>query len=263
MVVPEGSDRAYSRTYPITLVKILGAVLILWLVSLVVLTVFYSRLSLTAAKAVMLENENHNLRGYLARVVDIEESLKKNRELTAQLASMAGVDLEDFDGPPQVDLQSFEDEESAFNYEQSSLSDDTLRIPLSPEELARERIPAGRPLYGWITRPYEKGEESKPDKHSGMDFAVKKGTAVKATASGVVIFAGWDKNLGNLVILNHGNGFQTHYGHNEKLLVEKGQEVLKGDVIALSGNTGHSSAPHLHYEIRKDGVSVDPAAYLD
>jgi len=72
-----------------------------------------------------------------------------------------------------------------------------------------------------------------------------------------------DKDFGYLIMMNHGNGYETGYGHNQKLLVEKGQEVLKGDVIALSGNTGRSSAPHLHYEIRKDGVAIDPASYIE
>ena len=261
MIIPEGSQKVFSRTFRSSFFKFIMAFLALWVLALVVVTIFYSRLSIIAGKASMLQEENHNLRGYLARVVDIEKSFKKNRELTARLAQMAGVDLEDFEQPEGINF------DSALAAAPDTVPGDimglgNLQIPLTREELARQTIPAGRPLYGWITRAFSTGEES-GEKHAGLDFAVKTGTTVAATASGAVVFAGWDEYLGNLVIIEHGNGYQTLYGHNENLLVEEGDNVLKGDVIALSGNTGHSTAPHLHYEIRKDGVPVDPTPYLD
>ncbi len=261
MIIPEGSKRVFSRTFRSSLFKFIVAFLAVWVVALIVVTFFYSRLSIMAIKASMLEEENHNLRGYLARVVDIEKSFKKNRELTARLAQMAGVDLEDFEQPEGINFDS-----ALAAAPDSGLREamrfDNLQIPLTREELAKQTIPANRPLYGWITRAFSAGEES-GEKHAGLDFAVKTGTSVSATASGIVAFAGWDEYLGNLVIIEHGNGYQTLYGHNENLLVEEGDNVLKGDVIALSGNTGHSTAPHLHYEIRKDGDPVDPTPYLD
>jgi murein DD-endopeptidase MepM/ murein hydrolase activator NlpD len=261
MIIPEGHNKVFSRTIPSKLVKFILVLLVLWLALLVIVTVNYSGLSIKAAKGVMLEEENDNLRRYLARVVDIEESFKKNRELTARLAEMAGVDLEEFDSEPRIDLQSL-----ASDYPESVSVDSQLirnKLALSPEELARIRTPQGRPLYGWITRSFKVDVENENERHAGIDFAVKRGTSVAATASGVVVFAGWDKILGNLVIINHDDNYQTIYGHNDKLLVEKGQEVLKGDIIAFSGNTGRSSAPHLHYEIRKDGEPIDPTPYLD
>ena len=261
MIIPEGHEKVFSRTFSSRLIKFTVIVLSLWLILLVVMTINYSSLSIKAAKGVSLEKENDNLRRYISRVVDIEDSFKKNRELTARLAEMAGVDLEEFDGQPKIDLQALADE-----YQDSTTIDSQLiqnRLPLSPQELAGIRIPQGRPLYGWITRSFKAGSDDDTDVHKGIDFAVKKGTSVAATASGVVVFAGWDKIMGNLVIINHDDNYQTLYGHNDKLLVEKGQEVLKGDIIAFSGNTGRSSAPHLHYEIRKDGEPIDPAPYLD
>ena len=261
MIIPEGSKRVFSRTFRSSFFKLIMAFLALWVIALIVVTIFYSRLSIMAWKSSMLEEENHNLRGYLARVVDIEKSFKKNRELTARLAQMAGVDLEDFKQPEGINF------DSALAAAPDTAPDDimslgNLQIPLTREELAKQTIPTGRPLYGWITRAFSTDEGS-GEKHAGLDFAVKTGTTVAATASGLVAFAGWEEYLGNLVIIEHGNGYQTLYGHNENLLVEEGDNVLKGDVIALSGNTGHSTAPHLHYEIRKDGVPVDPTPYLD
>jgi murein DD-endopeptidase MepM/ murein hydrolase activator NlpD len=98
--------------------------------------------------------------------------------------------------------------------------------------------------------------------HPGVDFAAKTGTDVKATADGKVILVGWDDIYGKLVALDHENGYTTYYGHNSKILVNPGDVVRRGQVIALSGNTGRSSAPHLHYEIRKDDVPVDPQTFL-
>ena len=262
MVVPEGGQGVISRTIRLSLLRFLLIFVGIWVVILVVATVFYARLSVLAIKASVLEEENHNLRGYLARVVDIEKSFKKNRELVARLAQMAGVDLEEYDQPGSISLDS-----ALVTLPDSAISQppvDTTehQIPLTKEQLAKQTTPQGRPLYGWVTRAFSEGDSS-GNRHAGLDFAVKRGTAVAATASGTVVFAGWDENLGYLVKIDHGNGFETLYGHNDKLLVQEGMKVLKGDVIALSGNTGYSTAPHLHYEIRKNGKPVDPTPYLE
>lgn len=99
--------------------------------------------------------------------------------------------------------------------------------------------------------------------HHGIDIAVPVGTSVRASASGKVIFSGTQSGYGKIVILDHGNGVTTRYGHNSKLLVSVGDRVDAGDRIALSGNTGRSTGPHLHFEIRFNGRSVNPLNYLD
>ena len=98
--------------------------------------------------------------------------------------------------------------------------------------------------------------------HEGMDIVANVGTGVHATGDGVVSYAGRDGGYGNVVEINHGFGYTTLYGHLSKPLVEEGQKVKRGQVIALSGNTGLSTGPHLHYEIRKNGAHVDPTAYF-
>jgi len=98
--------------------------------------------------------------------------------------------------------------------------------------------------------------------HAGIDIAASLGMEVRATASGEVRFAGRDDYYGELIVIDHNYGYQTYYGHNSKLLVSKGEKIGRWQVIALSGNSGRSSAPHLHYEIKKDGVSVNPEDYL-
>jgi murein DD-endopeptidase MepM/ murein hydrolase activator NlpD len=98
--------------------------------------------------------------------------------------------------------------------------------------------------------------------HEGIDLAVASGTPVVASASGTVIVAGWMGGYGNLVVVDHGNGIATAYGHNTSVTVGYGQSVAQGQLIAYSGNTGHSTGPHVHFEVRVNGTPVDPLGYL-
>ena len=98
--------------------------------------------------------------------------------------------------------------------------------------------------------------------HNGIDIALPIGTPVKAADGGTVTFSGRQGTYGYLVIIDHGAGYSSYYGHNSKNLVSKGDKVHKGQTIALSGNTGRSTGPHLHFEVRKFGVPVNPINYL-
>jgi murein DD-endopeptidase MepM/ murein hydrolase activator NlpD len=98
--------------------------------------------------------------------------------------------------------------------------------------------------------------------HTGVDISVPPGSEVKATANGIVSFAGWTENSGIVVVVEHGHGFSTAYAHNRKALVRVGQRIARGEVIAQSGSTGVSTGPHVHYEIWKNGRPTDPAGFL-
>lgn len=98
--------------------------------------------------------------------------------------------------------------------------------------------------------------------HNGLDIAVSTGTQVKAAADGRVTFAGWNGGYGILVIIDHGNGIETRYAHNSRLNVKVGQKVERGQTIAFSGNTGVSTGPHVHFEIRQRNNPVNPQTYL-
>ncbi|MEQ8155381.1 MAG: M23 family metallopeptidase [Clostridiaceae bacterium] len=115
------------------------------------------------------------------------------------------------------------------------------------------------PVSGRITSPFGPRWGKL---HTGIDIAASVGTNVYASMSGKVIFSGWNGGYGNLVIIDHGNGLQSYYAHNSKLLVKVGQTVAKGDHIAESGSTGNSTGPHCHFEIRKNGVAVNPLNYV-
>ena len=98
--------------------------------------------------------------------------------------------------------------------------------------------------------------------HEGIDIAVPWGSNVYAADGGVVEFAGWSGGYGKLIIINHQNGYTTYYGHLSRFLVSPGQKVAKGQIIAKSGSTGRSTGPHLHFEVRKNGVPQNPLRYL-
>lgn len=124
---------------------------------------------------------------------------------------------------------------------------------------------AGRwPVRGEITSPFgHRDVPGLPSNHTGIDIAVPTGTHVAVTADGVVKFAGWQNGYGNIVEVEHANGIVTMYAHNSQLLVEAGQHVSQGQAIALSGSTGLSTGPHVHYEVRVNGQPVDPAPYMN
>ncbi|MBW4521401.1 MAG: peptidoglycan DD-metalloendopeptidase family protein [Scytolyngbya sp. HA4215-MV1] len=112
--------------------------------------------------------------------------------------------------------------------------------------------------FGWRMHPILGYERF----HTGIDFGVDYGTTIYAADSGTVIFAGWYGGYGNAVIIDHGNGITTLYGHTSELFVSEGQAVKRGDAIAAVGSTGLSTGPHLHFEVRRNGEPVDPMAYL-
>lgn len=126
-------------------------------------------------------------------------------------------------------------------------------------------LPSIRPIQGYITSDFGLRLHpvyKRPIFHTGTDFSAPVGTRVLATADGVVASSGFDKGYGKKVVIDHGFGYQTIYAHLSKAVVRQGQHIRRGDVIAFSGNTGLSTGPHLHYEVRKDNIVVNPTAYF-
>ena len=126
-------------------------------------------------------------------------------------------------------------------------------------------IPNIKPVSGSVTSAF--GNRIHPvynvvHFHSGIDFTAAVGTRVQSTGDGVVAFSGYDRGYGQRISINHGYGYTTLYAHLSKSLVRQGQRVKRGDIIALSGNTGLSTGPHLHYEVQKNNVRVNPTAYF-
>jgi murein DD-endopeptidase MepM/ murein hydrolase activator NlpD len=151
-----------------------------------------------------------------------------------------------------------------------SLLDDRLNSLLPELEMTLQREvsrPVGTPIpglqdisssYGLRDNPFGRGHEF----HNGIDFVVDRGTPVRATAPGRVDAAGYEGPNGNRVAIDHGFGYRSVYAHLSRVQVKSGEMVQRGEVIGLSGNTGRSSGPHLHYTLYYQGQTIDPARYL-
>lgn len=142
---------------------------------------------------------------------------------------------------------------------------DTLMDKLEDQRNLLASTPAIRPTSGWISSRF--GHRTSPftgrrEFHKGVDIANRKGTAIVATADGVVTFVGRKNNMGKVVVLDHGHGMITRYAHLSEALKKRGEKVKRGDLIALMGNTGRSTGSHLHYEVHLNGVPVNPQKYI-
>ena len=128
-----------------------------------------------------------------------------------------------------------------------------------------QATPSIWPTRGWVTSGF--GHRKSPftglrEKHEGLDIGTRSGSAIRVTADGMVSVAGRERGYGKLIEVDHGYGVVTRYGHNSKNLVKVGSKVKRGQLIALVGNTGRSTGPHLHYEVLLNGVPANPKNYI-
>ena len=142
---------------------------------------------------------------------------------------------------------------------------DTVRKGIENRQALGAATPAGWPLVGWLSSGF--GSRPDPitgdsDYHSGLDISADRGTPVHATADGVVDAAGYNGNYGNAVLVAHGYGISTRYGHLSRFAVRIGQQVKRGQVLGYVGSTGRTTGPHLHYEILINGSAINPLRML-
>jgi murein DD-endopeptidase MepM/ murein hydrolase activator NlpD len=199
------------------------------------------------------------------RIRDIAERLGELKQFEQQLRR--GLLMPE-EGLPSDEALAADPNILAATAEQPSEESDLLgiyterQVDYSAEAVLPSDIPTYPPVRGYVTRSFESKHDLTDPGHYGLDVAAKVGTPVLASANGLVLFAGWSYPYGNLVVIAHKSGFDSFYGHNQVLLVKPGERVLQGQPIALLGNSGRSSAPHLHFEIWKDGARVDPETVL-
>ena len=217
------------------------------------------------------------------RMASLQARLIRLDALGERLTNATGLDDGEFDftqepsvGGPEVMLEENtfqmpdflqELDELAMQIESRQQQLELLDSIMIERESQSEFSVSGRPVSrGYISSGF--GRRIDPFTgnlawHQGVDFSTgSSGEDVFAVAAGVVAFAGEKQGLGKMVQIDHGNGFETIYGHDEQILVKVGDVVKKGQVIALSGSTGRSSGPHVHVEVHKNGRVVDPASYI-
>ena len=198
------------------------------------------------------------------------------------LVSMANLDTEEFSfdstpglgGPHQsLDPDTQVDMEidavlARFNLELDGREHQlqVLNDLLIDKKLEQETYPQGRPvIHGWISSYFGKRRSpfsGKSEMHRGVDFAGKTGSDVVAVAGGIVSQASKNGGYGFMIEIDHGNGYVTRYGHNKMLLVQAGEAIKRGQVIAKLGSTGRSTGPHVHFEVIKDGARIDPMKFV-
>ena len=202
--------------------------------------------------------------------------------LGKRLTEMADIDSREFNfdrdpprGGPEGDSEGMSAQipdlsaqlrqlEQRVDLRESQLS--ALENVILARELHQEIHPEGRPVANGFISSYF-GERADPFDgleafHKGVDFAGSVGSPVTAVAAGVVTWAGERAGYGKLVEINHGDGFTTRYGHNERTLVSVGQTVKRGESVALMGSTGRSTGPHVHFEVLRNGRQVDPLSFI-
>jgi len=163
-------------------------------------------------------------------------------------------------GSPEATFGMLQDLLSALHHRLEA-----MRTGVERREALAAATPSIWPVAGWLSSAYGTRRDpfnGRRDFHPGLDISADRGTPVHATADGVVSAAGWSGNYGNLVVVDHGFGIQTRYGHLSKLNARAGQRVRRGDIIGHVGSTGRSTSPHLHYEILTNGRLTNPLRIL-
>ena len=206
----------------------------------------------------------------LEEISDLHMEAENERDLIRQRDSLlreknyllAQTDQKELLSGISIDLQS-----GSFSEALGSLN--TAREEIKFRLLVLSQVPSGLPfskdMEHWLSSSY--GRRLHPvykrwHLHKGADFGMSEGNPIKATADGIVSFVGNNSGYGKTVVVSHRYGFKTYYGHLSKILVQSGQIVSKGETVALSGNTGVSTGPHLHYEIRHFGKAINPVNFL-
>ena len=222
-------------------------------VALLLLAVLYGPTVTAAARVPLLERENARLRAENARVSELALRLDEAEARYAHLRAMLGAGVPIPEVPPDSAAAGAEDGYVA----PPMLARAPTAAPLAESEgpSVPHRWPLAVPSYR--TRGLAEGDPS-VESHSGLDLAVPVGSDVRAAGGGLVRRTGIDTAYGQFILLEHPKGYESMYGHLSRVLVTQNAAIRSGQVIGLSGNSGRSSAPHLHFEIRRDGRSVDP-----
>lgn len=284
---------AQSIRIPMVVVKYIAGGLCLVLICMMWAFVHYRQMIDTASKE---KNELEFLRkNNAAQVQQIEELSKTTMSLQADMERLNSLDTElrrivnnddtvntsrggvprnpgayTGQGGPNTKLTISEISNLANNLQVAVKEREDSLIGLKEELLDKETRMATKPSiwptmgdvtsrFGWRGSPMGGGS----DYHPGIDIANSIGTPIVATADGKVVESGRASGYGQLVQIDHGNGIQTLYGHNSQLIVQVGQMVKKGQIIAYMGSTGYSTGSHVHYEVRVNGTAVNPANFLN
>jgi murein DD-endopeptidase MepM/ murein hydrolase activator NlpD len=250
ILVPQGGAKTYSFQARVGLLLAIAVLFVVLQLLSVTFMFSYGQLFAASRQRAKLEEQVAGLKRELTQIEELRRELtetEKTRQKVLAILSARGTVVDSFQTGEEAAVVA---------------SLDTDELLVRGEDFLRS-VPRSWPVRGPVTKVYLAAEKDARTFHPGIDIAAATGTPVRAAAAGIVTFARWDPEYGNLVVLEHGLGLETRYGHNERLSVQVGDRVERGQLLAAVGSTGRSSAPHLHFEIRKDGAPIDPRQYLE
>jgi murein DD-endopeptidase MepM/ murein hydrolase activator NlpD len=249
VIVPDSKDNPFNFKLSATTVRIILLTALFMLVLIIAGAVTYWKVASVAIDYTRLKEENFELRSSLKRVETIRDEVAKMQNMNEKIR-------ESLSGYVQVENRTETDT--------THLS--SLNFALMAPEKKRtifNFIPSLMPVNGFITRGFEV-EDLSVNPHYGLDIAAEKGMPIVSAADGTVLFSGFTLNSGYVLIIKHNFGYLTVYKHNQRNLVSELEKVVKGQVIALVGDTGEiSSGAHVHFEIWSDGEPRDPLIYVN
>lgn len=276
LLIPDDYSDPFSFKLKVKTVKILAVVSIVLAVHILSGALYYFKYASANHYRQQLERENINLKEDNRQVYALYDEVEEMLQFYTRFRSALGVDKK-FEISERKNSNLFDELRRNVNMVSSPIDgeegysdnpklqenklDFFLTRSKSDYHNFARNVPTYLPVEGFLTTDFRKDDWYLPD-HFGIDIATSRGSNVHATADGVVVFANWTEDLGNMIIIYHMNGFFTVYGHNQVLLKKENSVVKKGETIALLGSSGRSTAPHLHFEIWKDGTPVDPKGYL-
>ncbi len=292
LIVPEKVARVRRLQLPKRLLQIGGAIGIALFLFSIYLMVDYIGAKMKMGEFRRLREETKNqriqIRQFASKIDDLEREMVRLRQFDTKLRIITNLEkptkgakamgIGGSSGEMEQSLLSpgIRQEQliSRMNHELETLKDETgfqeqrfieLHELLENQRSLLASTPSISPTWGWITsgfgyRVYPFTGEKKM--HDGIDIATATGTPIVAPADGIVTFVGTEGTYGKMILINHGYGLVTAYGHCSEIFVNSGQKVKRAEKIAAVGNTGLSTGPHLHYEVRVNGVPVNPENYL-
>ena len=285
---PENTGQIRSFSFSIKQLKVFSVLLTFFiLLSLVVFTILIN-FSLERSSFLQWRSENKRLKSqikaYEPLLSSLEEktlSLESVQSKLLNIDAVASLDIS-HDTTTGADVkESFLGDIDEGIYKKNALTpvfsslhsaidmriDNILRLSnfIEEQEFLLQSTPSGSPVSGMISSRFDFRYSPFNGKlvfHEGIDIAAPHGSPVLSSAKGIVIFAGYKTGYGFLVTVDHGYGFVTRYAHNSRVLVREGDYVRRGEKIALVGSTGHSTGPHVHYEVLLNGVPVNPIHFM-
>jgi murein DD-endopeptidase MepM/ murein hydrolase activator NlpD len=289
LILPDATSPARKLHITRSVITAVSSVLAIAVLAFAFFLYQYVSLNVRMLEVRQLRQEAGDRNVLAAKVGQLEGELSRLRDLDRKLRVVAGLDKGEEQQPAMpmggAETQSRSTLLDALKQQTGRLVDWVTRDleTLGQEITSRERsfrelktlleekrsllasTPTIWPVKGMVTAGY--GYRSSPftgrrEMHEGLDVAAPPGTAIVATAEGVVSFTGPLSAFGNVVFINHGHGFTTFYAHNSSNRVKEGQLVKRGEVIAYVGATGRATGPHVHYEVQVNGVTVNPMKYI-